>query len=424
MSDTPGATVVPEQQAPAPKSRRGRRILGTVLAVLILLLLLATYLLFRLVTPQGGLPGGDAATNGVTWIRSIYGTSQAPEDQFDQTQAAETAPDGTIWVTDSTRLALMRFASDGRFLGEVKGPEDAPLQVPSRIAVGPDGLVYVCETALGAVRVLDQNGNEAGSFGIPSPVSIAVSEDRIAVGTVQGLAILDKEGQPLHVIGSRGQGDDQFDYVHGVAIGEDGTVYAVDSYNNRISAYDRDGKRLWIVRTGQPGNQADMDEGRLTTRDATDLTLPADQRLQLPLGMTIDGAGRLVVVDMFECGFGVFDPTDGSFIAKYGDVGPEDGQFFYPTSVGYDAERDWFTVADNLNNRVQIIRMPGSTQDGAGTAVRRALSGPLRACLFPFLLLLLALIVWAITRRMRARKERDATEKSAASDADEDFVEE
>ena len=138
-----------------------------------------------------------------------------------------------------------------------------PLQTPSRMAVGPDGLLYVCETALDTVRVLRPDGTDAGSFDIPQPVSVAVSDDRIAVGSVYGFAILEKSGKPIKVFGTRGKGEDQFDYVHGIAFGPGGNVYVADSYNNRLSAYDRTGKRLWIIRTGAPANSAVTENGML-----------------------------------------------------------------------------------------------------------------------------------------------------------------
>jgi len=235
-----------------------------------------------------------------------------------------------------------------------------------------------------------------------------VTEDRIIVGAISGFAILDLEGQPIKVVGSRGKGEDQFDYVHGIAVGDDGTIYLADSFNNRISAYDPDGNRLWITRTGKPSNSADMESGSLAVKEPEDAALKGDDAMQLPLGLTIDGAGRLVIVDMFDCSLVVLDPTDGSLVGKYGDVGPDDGEFFYPVSVGYDAERDWFTVADALNNRVQIVRIAGSSGgDDAAAAVRRALTGPLRACLFPFLLLVLAIIVWLVVRARRGRRSAD-----------------
>lgn len=387
------------------KSRRGRRVLGLVLLLLVLLLALASFLLFRLILPPGSPTPDEQDTAGVTWVRSIYGMSNAPEDQFDMVQAAVPAPDGSIWVTDGIRQSLMRFTPDGRFVEALRGPEDDPLYSPSRIAVGPDGTLYACELTLDAVRVIDQDNNEAGSFGVPQPVSLAVTDDRIVVGAVSGFAILTKEGRPLEVVGSRGSADDQFDYVHGVAIAENGNIYVADSFNNRLSAYDAEGNRLWLVSTGNPTNNAEMVDGKLSITGESGEDTATAGPLQLPLGLTIDGAGRIVVVDMFECALAVFDAEDGTFIAKYGDAGADDGFFFYPVSVGYDAERDWFTVADYLNDRVQIVRIPGSSGGGdAVAAVRRALTGPLRACCFPLLLLVvLALIAWFVLGRQRTR---------------------
>ena len=373
MSDT--APAVPEEMGKTTvRSRRGRRILTLVLVILAILLAFATFLLFRLLVPPGA-PSGDEETAGVTWVRSIYGMDSSLENQFVGLQAAVPGPDGTIWITDGQKNSLMAFTPDGTFTGQVFGPEDVPLTVPSRFAVGPNGLFYVCETPLDVVRVLDADGNDVGSFGVPSPVSVAVSDDRIVVGAVSGFAILDLEGNPIRVIGARGQADDQFDYVHGVAIAENGNIYVVDSFNNRISAYTPEGERLWIVRTGAPTNQAEMVGGSLQVTATADAALGEGEALQLPLGLTIDGAGRLVVVDMFECTLAVFDPEDGSLIGRYGDVGANDGQFFYPVSVGYDAGRDWFTVADNLNDRAQIVRLPGSSAGISGLYRIDAIAG-------------------------------------------------
>ena len=127
--------------------------------------------------------------------------------------------------------------------------------------------------------------------------------------------------------------------------------------------------------------------------------------LQLPLGLTVDGAGRIVVSDMYECALAVFESKTGKFVGKYGEAGADDGQFFYPVSVGYDRGRDWFTVADAFNKRVEIVRIPGSSAGlGVVASVKRSLAGPLRACLFPFLLLLLAIITWLIVRAVRRRR--------------------
>jgi tripartite motif-containing protein 71 len=414
MSET--APVASSANPPTPDStgpsvnRRARRVLSVLMVVLILLLGISSYFVYRAtrVSRPRSSTSGNTENGTLTWVRSIYGTSNRPDGLFSQTQAGVPGDDGTIWVTDTkTKSSVMRFTPDGRFLGQFASVDASlPISSPSRLAIGPDGLIYICETALDRIHVLTPDGQDAGSFSVPQPVSVAVSEDRIAVGAVAGFAVLDMKGKPLGVVGSRGKGEDQFDYVHGIALGADGSVYVADSYNNRLSAYDPDGTRRWIIRTGAPANSAEISNNMLNTKETSDTVLKGDDALQLPLGLTIDGAGRVVVADMYECCLAVFDGTTGKFIGKYGESGVDDGQFFYPVSVSYDPGRDWFTVADAMNRRIEIVRIPGSgsSAGGAVAALNRTLAGPLRACAFPLLLLLLAIAVLIIARLARRRR--------------------
>jgi sugar lactone lactonase YvrE len=390
------------------------------LVVIIILLGLSGYLLYSAVRvpTTSAIQDKPVDTRGIEWVRSIYGTSNRPQDLFGQTQAGVPDSSGTIWVTDvNNRSSIMRFSPDGRYLGSLESATPSmPIASPSRIAIGSDGRVYICETTLDRVHVLQPNGEDGGSFSVPQPISIAVSDDRIAVGSVSGFAVLDKDGKILGVNGSRGKGPDQFDYVHGIAFGPDGSIYVSDSYNNRLSAYEPNGKRRWIIRTGAPSNSAEISNNMLASKAPTDTALKEGQALQLPLGLTVDGAGRVVVIDMYDCSLAVFEPKTGKFIGKYGDAGGEDGQFFYPVSVGYDPGRDWFTVADSLNRRIQVVRIPGSAAGpvGATATFNRALSSPWRACMFPLALLLLAIVAFGIARFMRRRRGRSEDDESSA----------
>jgi WD40 repeat protein len=237
------------------------------------------------------------------------------------------------------------------------------------------------------------------SIFVPVPSSIAVSNDRLVVGSASGFVIMTPTGQVIKVLGKQGTAIDQFQGVHGVAIGKDGTIYASDQYNNRISAYDHNGNRKWIISTGSPGNQKTVASSTVAT------TSSAPANMQIPAGMTVDGANRLVVVDPFGFDITVLDSKDGRLIAKYGAPGTIDGQFVYPSDISYDPVRDWFAVTDTQNARVQIVRLPGSG-GSALAATNRALAGPLRACLLPLLLIVLAIIAGIVYRTLKRRNER------------------
>ncbi|MCS6879979.1 MAG: NHL repeat-containing protein [Chloroflexaceae bacterium] len=63
------------------------------------------------------------------------------------------APDGDLFVADYGRNAIARFRADGTFVGRWGGPGNAPEQFgfssPQRIALGPDGSVYALDTRPG-----------------------------------------------------------------------------------------------------------------------------------------------------------------------------------------------------------------------------------------------------------------------------------
>lgn len=407
MTNTDIIGVEAEQGVVRTKSRRKRVLLSIVLVILVILLAVVSVILFQLITPSGQIASGEDAGD-LIWVRSIYGWGPTVDQQLTNPGSLAVGPDGTIWVTEAERGVIVGFNPDGSLSAIVDGGSESALNNPTDIGVDPQGLLYVAENPLNQVHVIDPVANEVLlTIPVPAPSTVTATDERIYVGSNAGFAILDKEGTPLNVLGTRGKEDDQFDMVNGITVGDDGTIYVTDTFNNRISAYDQEGRRLWMVVTGNPGNKTELQGA-----ESMVVTTTAEAALQLPAEITFDGNNRLVVVDPWDITLTVLDPADGSLIAKYGRHGSVDGQMLYPAGVDYDPQRDWFAVADTGNMRVQIFRMPDS--GGSPLAdIRRSLTGPLRACLAPLVLLLIALIV-AVIRRRRRRKAALSTQGSSA----------
>lgn len=392
--------------------RRTRRTLVAVLAILVIVLLAATVALISILQPVGQVANSTDQT-GMTWVRSIYGWGQTKGEQLQGPQGVGIGPDGVIWATDQGFSRVIGFNPDGSyagmmFLGVRNDPKtpDAMLY-PTSVAVDSDNTIYIGDQAGNNVYVMTRDNKLIRKIPIPSPQSVAVSNDRIVVGASSGFAILPKNGgNPIKVVGTQGKGDNQFMAVRGVAIGKDGTIFVVDQYNNRISAYDRDGNRKWIKVMGKAGNQSPVSKNTSNTAEGV---------LQLPAEITIDGSGHPVVVDPFGFNVAVLDPSNGRIIATYGEAGAQDGKFTYPSGIAYDPARDWFAVADTMNQRVEIVRLPNSG-GSALAGINRSLAGPLRACLFPLLLIVLAVIA-ALARR--ALNRRKAAAEAPAVDASE-----
>ena len=398
--------------------QRTRRTLIAILVVLIILLLIAGYSLVQIFQPVGKVASVQEA-KGITWIRSIYGWGKASDQQFWGPQGVAIGPDGTIWATTQGQHRVVGFNPDGSFAAMlyqgVPGDPRYPnaLTYPVAVAVDPSGLIYIADQPRSTVWVMARDNRIIRNIFVPAAASVAVSKDRLVVGSASGFVIMTPTGQVLKVLGTQGKGVNQFQAVRGLAINADGTIFVTDQFNNRVSAYDRNGNRKWIITTGSSGSAKPVSSSTVAT------TSSAPANMQIPAGLTIDGANRLVIADPFGFDLVVLDSKDGRFIAAYGAPGTVDGQFVYPSSVSYDPNRDWFAVADTQNGRLQIIRLPGSGGSGLSGA-NRAFSGPLRACIIPLLLIVLAIVAGIIYRVMKRKKKRPQKVAEKVADVPQD----
>jgi sugar lactone lactonase YvrE len=397
------------------RTRRARAAFGAIMIILLLLLCGATLLFLRAIAPLGG-PDKKVASDGLVWVRSIYGYGKADADQLKSPNDTAIDTNGTIWVADTSHARIVGFAPDGSYRALVhRGPafsNPQALQTPTGVAVDRNHNVWVADYGRNVVGVYSPRNQLVREIPIELPVSVAVRDGRVVVGSYYGVAILTEQGDLIKAIGAHGKGPDEFDIVYGVAIDRDGNIYVTDQHNNRLRAFDRNGKVLWTNQMGEPTNTGINPTGKFkTTKLST----------ELPSGLTIDGAGRLVFVDPFEFDIVVADRKTGKVLAKYGQAGTVDGKFAYPTGIDYDPARDWFAVADTSNNRVQIVRIPGSGGNLLD-ALQRAMTNWWKICGIPLLLILVAAITTAIMRRRRNRQEGSVTDDQNESGSDEEPV--
>lgn len=397
-------------------ARRGgapRIILGIVISLLVLILVGLGVVFFRVLTPPGKqatVSGGGQTVEALTWVKSMYGFGPAEDEQLLAPSSVAIAPDGRIFVTDPVRSRIMVFNTGGAFSRLLHtgagGTQKGMFARPESIACDDEGNVYVADSWANKIIVF----NSAYEFVREWPVDVqargvAIAGNEVFVLDVGKVIIFDNEGRKLGSFGTRGSDPGQIDAYQGVA--SDGErIYVADAFNQRIQAFDKRGRLLWAQPARRGLRIGDKDTGKTPSGLSMGNTDTGDQQrvldYDLPQDITFDAAGRLVVVDAFTFQLIVVDPKTGKILDRQGTFGSNDGEFFYPTSVAYDAQRDWFAVADTRNNRVQIVRIPGSG-GGAGTTIARLLTSPYRYCAVPIGMLLLALVFSVLTGRA-ARK--------------------
>jgi sugar lactone lactonase YvrE len=408
------------------KDTRGlRTTLGIILVVLLLLLIGVGFVLWKTYRVTGG-PSSAQTTKGMVWVRSIYGWGGTPDQQLVAPNAVAVASDGTIWSNSNNRTAVA-FTAQGKLIRFLRSnpatstskptsgtaPSHAGMPNSTRtttkgvqavysLDVDPSGNLYVSDDANGNLLEFTPEGTLIQGWAIPGLSKIAVNGTNVAVLGKGNLGVFNRStGAPVFAFGTRGRGTNQFDLPVGVHIDEKGFVYVADTQNQRVRKYTPAGRLVWdagTVRKPQFQSHVEAPKGIF----------------QLPTGVTTDANGRVEVIDAFNYQITVLDGATGKKIAAYGAYGQDDGFFDNPSAIAYDRANDYFVIGDTGNNRVQIVRLPGSGTVASGSLVRRALNNPAWVLCCPFLIILLAIVVTAVmSRRRRAKAEKEANAQAA-----------
>jgi len=362
-----------------------RSVLIASIVILIAVLIVMTFLLARTVAPPGVQMIEES---GMTWVRSIYGFGPSADEQFAHPYSVAVGSNGDIYATDPERSRVLVFQRWGDFKRILHtgagGKEVGMFQRPESIALDSQDNLYIADSWANKVIVFDVDGEYVREWQVSGqPRGIAVSSGEVFVLGPGTVYVYSDTGELLRQFGTRGKKPGQIDAYQGIAVKGD-MVYIADSYNRRIQAFDTHGTLAWsapdtVTPTPSPGSTTTVEEA-------------AEVMWDLPQDLTFDGKGNLVVADAFRFQLLTVNPKNGDIIGNYGEIGVQDGEFYYPTSVAYDAARDWFVVADTQNQRLQVVRLPGTTDSSLLPTARRIEASPWRFLALPVICLVLLLI--------------------------------
>ena len=204
--------------------------------------------------------------------------------------------DGDIAVSDAGAGAVLRINRNGEMLSYFG---DKHLQRPTGLAFDRTrGLLYVADTLANDIKVYEGNGELVDTIGGPgeddgklnAPTHLTFVDDHLYVSDTLNsrIQVFDSDGRRVRGFGERGLYVGNMARPKGVAVGDAGIVYVVESYFGYLLAYnDKHDLLLGISGTGAE-----------------------DDKFALPSGVWTDKQRRVYVADMFNGRVVVFQLLD------------------------------------------------------------------------------------------------------------------
>ncbi len=322
-----------------------RTVVATVVVLVILLLLFAALAIVNYIVRQPAAFVGEGEGDR-HFLFAIYGFEG---DLLRRPSNVAVDGQGNIYVADTGKRRIVVFDRNGTFNGVYGNPGrgETDLWNPIDVAVAPDGRTYVIDKSQNKMVIFDvtRTPERAVFFPDEAPLSVAINGDDLIVTTESGVLIGTLDAEPRTAYVARGKNPGEFDRPAGVAVGADGTLYIADSLNYRVQAIGTDGQVRWTYGEPIPADQAIRfdDESRL---------------FGLPASIAVDDAGFVYVVDGLNAEVVVLDQETGQFVEMIGDVGHQDGAFYFPDGIAYADGR--LVIADKFNDRIQVFRTPAA----------------------------------------------------------------
>lgn len=241
-----------------------------------------------------------------------------------------------VQVFDIGGNPIFKFGEDGTGKGQFK--------FPYGIAGDKDGNVYVADLYNGCVTVHDSKGNFLKYFAeskpeekiLEAPGGIRIFDDKVYVTDIQRskVYVFDLNGKKLLDIGEVGTKEGQFRAPNAVTVDKEGNIYVVDTGNQRVQVFDKEGKYIKVI-NGSPNGKG-------------------DSVFVNPRGIAIDSRGIIYVISNlthFVYGYN----QEGNQVFVFGGIGEDNDKFTLPNGLFIDSNDDVY-VTDTTNQRIAVYR--------------------------------------------------------------------
>lgn len=251
---------------------------------------------------------------------------------------------GRIYVVDGGNHRVVAFGPSGQFLFNIGRAGNGKGEFKSPVGIGTDaqGRVYVADSGNNRIQIFDGGGAFAGSFPVASdgravrPIDVAPDQEGKTIYVTGNnnhkVMAFAPGGQFLRQWGGEGLDDGEFRYPASLDISPDGLIFVVDVMNSRVQVFDKRG-RLGF-RVGEWG------------------VLPG--QFFRPKGVAVDNRGWSYVSDSYMDVIQVFD-SNYRFQHVLG-TGGSLQRFKSPGGLAIDG-KDRLYVVEMLGNKVSVYSL-------------------------------------------------------------------
>jgi tripartite motif-containing protein 71 len=231
---------------------------------------------------------------------------------------------------------------------------------PSDVSVSKDGLIYVVDGVNNKIKVFNQDGKLAFSFG--------------RKGSLNG----------------------QLNYPLGIAIDDSGKIYVADSGNHRVQIFNSTGRYINQIKlptedrnppdptdvaVNMSGNRlyvVDNENHYILIYELSTLKLiktfgapgAEEREFRYPFLIALDKDNYMYITDVVNTRVQVFNP-DGLFVTVIGGWGVEKGEFFRPKGVAVDKNNRLY-VSDSYMGVIQVFKQDGEFHSAVGDPTKGA----------------------------------------------------
>lgn len=271
-------------------------------------------------------------------------------------------------VPDVEVSTLVGTGRDGfNFDVDCVSKEEARLRRPRRIAIGPDGLLYITDQQNHAIRSIDPDTGETCTI----------------AGT--GLSGYNDSGNIRNF-------PETFSFPNGLAFDSDGNILVTENGNNVIRRIIRNGGQVTVNTFAGlfeeiPGKDRQdrlnsTRVGRVSFRNGT----PFNAGFRLPDDIIVAPNGTIYVADAENHsirrirqvnGLFVVETLAGNGVPGFADGIAENARFRVPTAIALSLDGNSLFVADTNNNRIRKIDLQtGMVTTAAGSGDGGSFDGP------------------------------------------------